>query len=209
VIVERYPFAEAAGISFENVSIEVYRSGKKFRHGQGDVLLTHRGLSGPGILDLSRFLEPQDEIRFPICRSVADLGSLLSGKKLLKNALAPLGIPDRLLLLLLRELDISSEVSAAEVKRGDRNRLKQSLENFSFTVQGLGGFDEAMSTCGGVALEQINRQTMESRLVSGLFFCGEVLDIDGNTGGYNIQFALSSGFLAGKSAMQENLLCRR
>ena len=204
VVVENYPFADTAGISFESVPIDVYRGGKKTRQagvqGYGDVLLTHRGLSGPGILDLSRFLEPQDTLRLPLCRNVAGLESLLVSKKLLRNALAPLGIPDRLLLLLLSELGISPEAAAAEIDRSTRHQLKQSLEGFAFVVERLGSFDEAMATCGGVTLEEVNRQTMESRLVPGLFFCGEVLDVDGNTGGYNIQFALSSGFLAGTMA---------
>jgi predicted Rossmann fold flavoprotein len=199
VIVDRYPFAEASGLSIKDIPIDVYRSRKKLRQGRGDVLLTHRGLSGPGILDLSRYLEPEDVLRLPICQS-ADafkLESLLIGKKLLKNALAPLGIPDRFLQLLFSELDIPPETLAAEVDRDTRQRRKNAFEGFSFVVQRLGGFEEAMATCGGVALEKVNPQTMESRLVSGLFFCGEVLDIDGDTGGYNIQFALSSGFTAG------------
>jgi len=169
----------------------------------GDVLLTHHGLSGPGILDLSRFLEPLDTLRLPMCRNVADLESLLYGKKRLKNALAPLGIPDRLLSLLLTAIDISLETPASEIDRNARQRLKDSLSGFAFVVKRLGGFEEAMATCGGVALDGVNRQTMESRLVSGLFFCGEVLDIDGDTGGYNIQFALSSGFLAGNEGVQD------
>jgi len=211
VIVERYPFAEAAGISFENVPIDVYREGKKLRRGHGDVLLTHRGLSGPGILDLSRFLEPKDVLRLPICHNIAkhnvakhstaELESCLKGKKLLKNALLSLGIPERLLLKVLTEIGISPEASAAEIDRPTRQRLNDALSGFPFVIQRLGGFDEAMATSGGIALEEVNRQTMESRLVSGLYFCGEVLDVDGDTGGYNIQFALSSGFLAGMSAM--------
>jgi len=200
VVVERYPFADAAGIAFEEVPITAYRNGKKTRQGQGDVLLTHRGLSGPGILDLSRFLEPKDTLRLPICRHATELKTLLSGKRLLKNALTPLDIPDRLLLRLLSELGVSPESAAAEVDRHTRQRLEDSLSGFAFVIERLGGFDEAMATCGGVALEEINRQTMESRLVPGLFFCGEVLDVDGDTGGYNIQFALSSGFLAGRGS---------
>jgi len=219
VIVERYPFADAAGISFVDVPIDVYRNGRKVRQGHGDVLLTHRGLSGPGILDLSRFLEPKDTLRLPICTNINHRGHgdttegaakhgessrppwnlhILRGKKNLKNALHSLGIPERLLLLLLAELDIPPETAAAEIDRHTRQRLEEALSGFTFTVQRLGSVDEAMVTCGGVALEEVNRQTMESRLVPGLFFCGEVLDIDGDTGGYNIQFALSSGVLAAK-----------
>ena len=200
VIVDRYPFADASGFSFKNVPIDVYRNGKKVRQGYGDVLLTHRGLSGPGILDLSRYLEPEDTLRLPICRAgtASKLESLLCGKKLLKNALAPLGLSDRFLLLLFSELDIPADTPAAEVDRAARQRLRSAFEGFSFVVQRLGGFEEAMATCGGVALDEVNPRTMESRLVPGLFFCGEVLDIDGDTGGYNIQFALSSGFNAGE-----------
>ena len=204
IIVEHYPFAEAAGISFEDVPIDVYRNGKKIRQGRGDVLLTHRGLSGPGILDLSRFLEPKDTLRLPICRNVTELKTLLSGKRLLKNALSSLGIPDRLLLLLLAELCIFPESAVAEMERNTRQRLEDALSGFAFVIEQLGNFDEAMATCGGVALQEVNRQTMESRLVPGLFFCGEILDVDGDTGGYNIQFALSSGFLAGMSARKES-----
>ena len=203
VVVERYPFVSASGISFESIPIDVYRSGKKIRQGCGDVLLTHHGLSGPGILDLSRFLEPQDTLCLPLCRNVAEWESLLCGKKLLRNALTPLGIPDRLLLLLFSELGISPETAAAEIDRNTRCQLKQSLEGFAFVVESFGGFDAAMATCGGVTLEEVNRQTMESRLVPGLFFCGEILDVDGDTGGYNIQFALSSGFLAGAMSQKE------
>ena len=197
VVVENDPFADAAGIAFENVPIDVYRNGKRIQRSHGDVLLTHRGLSGPGILDLSRFLEPLDTLRLPICRDGIALESLLQGKKRLKNALEPLGIPNRLLSLFLAAINISGEIPAAEIDRDVRQRLQRSVEGFPFVVERLGGFEEAMATCGGVALEEVNRLTMESRLVSGLFFCGEVLDIDGDTGGYNIQFALSSGFLAG------------
>jgi len=114
--------------------------------------------------------------------------------------LAALGVPERLLLRLFTELGVSPESAATEIDRQTRLRLKHSLEGFAFVVERLGGFDEAMSTCGGVALEHVDRQTMASRLVPGLFFCGEVLDIDGDTGGYNIQFALASGFLAGKKS---------
>ena len=203
VVVKQYPFADAAGVSFDGIPITVYRNGKKIRQGHGDVLLTHRGLSGPGILDLSRFLEPQDTLRLPLCRSAVELETLFCGKKLLKNAL--LGIPERLSLCLFTELGISPNAAATEIDRQTRQRLKESLTGFAFIVERLGGFDEAMATSGGIALEDVNRQTMESRLVPGLFFCGEVLDIDGDTGGYNIQFALSSGFHAAYRGIKPRL----
>lgn len=211
IVAQNYPFAESAGISFTSPKIEVYRNGIQTetgrRAGQGDVLLTHRGLSGPGILDLSRFIEPDDEVRIAFCADFLgderpNWNRLLVGKKTLKNALAPLGLPERFLSRLLRLLEISPEQSAAEVTREQRRRLESALLGFPFVVEQLGGWNDAMTTVGGVALDEIDRRTMQSRIMPGLFFCGEILDIDGDCGGYNIQFALSSGVLAGQSAIE-------
>lgn len=197
IVVNRYSFAASAGTSFRDRPIALVRNGKRIRSGQGDVLLTHRGLSGPGILDLSRWIEPGDVVRLSLCRDV-DLRRLLVGKKTLKNALVPLGIPDRFLTQWLESLEIPPDRSASETTRQERRRLEEGIGGCPFTVERLGDWNEAMATAGGVALEEVDRRTMQSRIVPGLFFCGEVLDIDGDTGGYNIQFALSSGFLAGR-----------
>lgn len=198
IVVRDYALAGCAGISFRDAGIELLRNGRRIRSGRGDVLLTHRGLSGPGILDLSRFIEPDDAVHVALCRD-ANLQDRLSGKKTLKNALMPLGIPERLLTRLLEALGISSDRPAAETDRTTRRRLESALAGYPFAVERLGGWDEAMTTRGGVALDEVDRRTLESRRVPGLFFCGEVLDIDGDCGGYNIQFALSSGFLAGRN----------
>ncbi len=197
VVVVDYPFADSAGHSFKNVPVDLYRDEKKIEKSRGDVLLTHHGLSGPGILDLSRYVESGDTLRIPLGDPSVDLEPLLVGKKLLRNALAPFGVPERLLQQLFVTLEIPADISTSEVGRPMRNRLKDALTGFSYRVLRLGRVNEAMVTAGGVALDEVNRQTMESRLVPGLFFCGEVLDVDGDCGGYNIQFALSSGFLAG------------
>lgn len=206
IIVRNFAFAESAGIAFRQSAIELFRDEKRIQRGQGDVLLTHRGLSGPGILDLSRFIEANDEIRLSICSGRSDLTTDLTtdltkwliGKKTLKNALSPLDIPERFFVQLLESLDISPDQAAAETSKGERKRIETALVGLPFVVEKLGDWNEAMSTAGGVALDEVDRQTMQSRIVPGLFFCGEVLDVDGDTGGYNIQFALSSGFLAGR-----------
>lgn len=205
VIVRDYPLGDLAGISFPETTIELYRHGKRIRKADGDVLLTHRGLSGPGILDLSRYVEPEDVVRLALCSRLREkeLQKFLAGKKTVKNALDPLGIPDRLLTRLLELLDIPLDRSSSEITRDQRRRLEETLLRFPFPVLALGGWNEAMATSGGVDLSGVNRKTMESRLVPGLFFCGEILDVDGDTGGYNIQFALSSGHLAGRSAVAE------
>ncbi|MDR2116822.1 MAG: aminoacetone oxidase family FAD-binding enzyme, partial [Planctomycetaceae bacterium] len=199
LIVQNHPFAGLSGISFWSPKIEIYRNGKRLKSGQGDVLLTHRGLSGPGILDLSRDIKPADKIFISLISPEEFVSDLFTGKKTLKNALQPFGIAERFLVQIFESLNIAPDQPVAETNRETRKQIELVLTGYPFIIESLGGWNEAMVTSGGVMLEEVNRQTMESRIVPDLYFCGELLDIDGNTGGYNIQFALSSGFLAGNS----------
>ncbi|MDR0705022.1 MAG: NAD(P)/FAD-dependent oxidoreductase [Planctomycetaceae bacterium] len=199
VIVRNYPFAGLSGISFWSSKIEVYRNGKRLKSGRGDILLTHRGLSGPGILDLSRDIEPDDELRISIIKPEEFTPEVFTGKKTLKNALQRFDIAERFLVQILDSFHIAPDQPATETNRETRKKIELALTCYPFIVERLGGWNEAMATGGGVVLDEVNRKTMESRIVPDLYFCGELLDIDGNTGGYNIQFALSSGFLAGNS----------
>ncbi|MDR1492220.1 MAG: aminoacetone oxidase family FAD-binding enzyme [Planctomycetaceae bacterium] len=194
-----YAFADCAGIAFRKIEVNLLRNEKRIATQQGDVLLTHFGLSGPAIIDSSRSIEQGDVVQLTICREKDAVQKCLTGKRTLKNALQPLHLPEQFLKRLLEQQNISAEQSASEVSRSDRQKLEQTLSHLRFTVERLGDWNESMTTAGGVALEEVNRQTLQSRLVEGLFFCGEVLDADGDSGGYNIQFALSSGFLAGSS----------
>ncbi|MDR2642940.1 MAG: aminoacetone oxidase family FAD-binding enzyme [Planctomycetaceae bacterium] len=195
IIVQNFKFADSAGTSFLQTQIEIFRNKKRIYCCNGDVLLTHRGLSGPGILDLSRYIKPLDEIRISIIDAKSE-SEIFIGKKTLKNVLANSGIPLRFVIQLLHQLDVPLDLPAAETPR----EIRQQLKFVSFTVEQTGSWNEAMSTAGGVATDEINRYTMESRIVPNLFFAGEILDVDGNCGGYNIQFALASGKLAATSA---------
>jgi predicted Rossmann fold flavoprotein len=199
VIVRNYPFADLSGISFWSAKIEIHRNRKRLKVGQGDVLLTHRGLSGPAILNLSRDMKPNDKILVALIEPEKWVSEIFTGKRTLKNALQQFGIAERFLVRILELFDIVPDQPVAETNRETRKRLELVLTGYPFIIESLGGWNEAMVTSGGVVLEEVNRQTMESRIVSGLYFCGELLDIDGNTGGYNIQFAISSGFTAGNS----------
>jgi len=208
VRVRDYPFAGCAGLSFENAEVRLFRNGKRIASARGDLLLTHCGLSGPVILDMSRDILPGDEIRISFVAGWIDANvfekqltddASAFGKKSVKNMLAKYGIPERLLVRLFEQNGIALDLTAAELSRTTRKTLAGVLTEHCFSVAKLGGDNEAMVTRGGVSLTQVNRNTMQSRLVPGLFFCGEVLDIDGGTGGYNLQFAFSSGQLAGDS----------
>ena len=199
-------FTGCSGVSVNNV---VLRIGKTKYTACGDVLFTHKGVSGPGILDFSRNMNPGDTLVFNWLGDTTEetfgrqLRETLAehGRKSIKNALHSMGglsaLPQRLIAALLTAVGISPETPSCEITRPSRGKIAKMLTNFETEIASLGGFDEAMVTVGGVSLRETDRNSMESRVVKRLHFCGEVLDIDGDTGGYNIQFAISSGFLVG------------
>ena len=207
VYIQDYFFSSCAGISLDQATIHLYRKGKKIRQTVGDLLFTHKGLSGPGIIDFSRNILKGDTVKL----SLVDFKNTeefekdflaevsVNGKKLLKNLLTRYEIPERLILAIFELFGISLEIKSADLDKKTRKLIVESLMELPFVVDRLGGFKEAMATRGGVNLSEVNPNTLESRIVKGLYFVGEVLDIDGDTGGYNIQFACSSGVLAGKN----------
>ena len=199
-----YAFAELAGVSVPEAGLRVVRDGRQVASGRGDLLFTHTGLSGPGVLDLSRDVRPGDRLLVSFVPGIAS-GALderlvrLCGERgaaRLRTALAPLGLPDRLLRRLLAEAGLPEELTGARLDRDRRRRLAAVLAGLPFTIDRVGGFSEAMATAGGIALDEVAPKTMESALVPGLFFAGEVLDIDGDSGGYNLQAAFSTAALA-------------
>lgn len=206
VYVEDYPFADLAGISFPNLTITVYRDGKRIGRHAGDLLLTHTGLSGPGILDLSRSILPGDVLRVTFLpetnmeavRTQAAEAVTTGGARQVKAVLCDLALPERFVRRLLDLAGVPPGETCARLTKKARNALAASLAEFPFRVARLGGFDEAMVTRGGVALEGIDRKTMASKTVPGLYCIGEVLDIDGDTGGYNLQAAFSTAALAAR-----------
>lgn len=206
--VRDYRFVKCAGLSFENANVRLLRNGKKIATATGDLLLTHHGLSGPVVLDLSRRIAPGDVVCVSFVRGFADANAFEkrliedaanSGRKNVKNMLAKYEVPERLLSLLFQQNEIPLDLPATEMPRNVRKTLARSLVEQPFAVAKLGGDHEAMVTRGGVSTVEIDRKTMQSRRVPNLYFCGEVLDVDGDTGGYNLQFAFSSGKLAADS----------
>jgi predicted Rossmann fold flavoprotein len=207
VYINDFLFSSCAGISLDQATIQLYRNGKKLKQTKGDVLFTHKGLSGPGIIDFSRSILSGDVLKIALVdfknmeEFEKDFLSEVSvnGKKLLKNLLTRYAIPERLILAIFDLHGISLDIKSGDLDKKTRKILVESLMELPFVVDRLGGFKEAMATRGGVSLAEVNPNTMESRIVKGLYFAGEVLDVDGDTGGYNIQFACSSGVLAGRN----------
>ena len=207
VFVDPNPFGELAGISFDSLNFSLWREGKKVGSHRGDILFTHNGLSGPGILDYSRFMREGDSIRLSFAGPATgdQFEKDLAGKLALypvsqvKTIILQYKIPERLVMTLLRQSGIPDDMTCAHISRMQRKTLVTNLLEFPVRVSKLGGFREAMVTRGGVSLKEIDPKTMMSRLVPGLYFAGEIIDIDGDTGGYNLQAAFSTGYLAAKA----------
>lgn len=204
LLIRPFPFAVLMGMSFEDMQFSVWREGKKVASHTGDVLFTHLGLSGPGILDASRGIRPGDVIRLSFVGATrrevfaADLAKRAAENPgwQVGTILAKYPMPERLNRKLLKISGIPDDLKCAHLSAAHRAALVMNCTEFPVKVEALGDYTIAMVTRGGVALDGVNPKTMESKIVPGLFFAGEVLDIDGDTGGYNLQAAFSTGYLA-------------
>lgn len=175
---------------------------------KGELLFTHYGISGPVVLDLSRHIIDANHtliINFFPNDNTAEVGRLLEErqktfpKRTLVNSLEGL-LPKKLCAVLVTELPISQTRLLGEFPKKELHQIAQQLTHWSVTVKQPRPFSESMITAGGVATNEVNPRTMESIIAKGLYLAGEVLDIDGVSGGYNLQFAWSTGYLAGISA---------
>jgi predicted Rossmann fold flavoprotein len=204
LLIREFPFFDLAGMSFPGMHFSVWREGKKLFHHTGDVLFTHTGLSGPGILDCSRNIRPGDVVHLSFIDRESHEGlrrrfpeqSAARRTRRVTSMVSEYHIPERLIKKILELAGIPQETTCAHLSRQHRSALVSSLTGYPLTVDALGDFSVAMVTRGGIARSEVNPKTMESRIVKNLYFAGEVLDIDGDTGGYNIQSAFSTGMLA-------------
>ncbi len=196
------------GLSLKNVGVSAYFQGRKIFDEQGEMLFTSNGVSGPLILSLSARISRMDQKAVGISvdlkpalteemldnRLLRDFSEAIN--KQFKNALDGL-LPKSLIPVIVELSGISPEQKVHQITKENRKNLVNLIKNLKFSVIGNGGFNQAVITSGGVSLKEINPKTMESKLVKGLYFAGEVLDLDALTGGYNIQIALSTGRAAG------------
>jgi hypothetical protein len=206
VYIKNYTFSELSGISLDNRKITIYRNNLKIQINQGDIGFTHWGLSGPGILDLSRYIEPNDTLKINLInqnpetfREHINQTALNDSKITIKKYLKTFTIPESLIQHILTELKIEPSSYISGISKIQRNEIIRLFCEYPFIVQRTGDFNIAMATKGGVSLKEVSSKTMESKLVKNLYFAGEVLDIDGDTGGYNLQAAFSTGYLVAKN----------
>ena len=202
-----------SGLSLRNVEGSLWKRGKKMASYFGEMLFTHFGVSGPIILMLSMAAAHKKACTFPMQLRL-DLKPALSKEKLdarlrrdfekyirkeAANALKDL-LPQRLIPIVLDQAGIARDCPVNQISREQRQDLADTLKALSLTVTGTRPIEEAIVTAGGISVKEINPKTMESKLVPHLYFAGEVIDIDAFTGGYNLQAAFSTGFVAGTAA---------
>ncbi len=199
------------GTPIKNVNITAYQQGKKLAERFGEALFTHYGISGPAILDISKHLVEclingpiQIRIDFKPNHTPEEMNSILQtqirrhGSKAMKSCMT-LFIPEKLSPVLLDICTIEPHKKASQITVSERKRILKQLKGLQLTLIHHRPIEEAIVTAGGVSLNEIDASTVESKLVKGLYFAGEVLDVDGPTGGFNLQAAFSTGYLAGNS----------
>lgn len=206
--------AQMQGFSLKNVTLSAYEDERLIYKELGEMLFTHFGVSGPLVLSASSHMRNFGRAKY---RLKIDLKPALDEKKLdarilrdfekysnkeFKNALADLA-GHTMIPVLVRLSGIPEDTKVNSITREQRMRLLRLFKAFPVSVSGTRPIDEAIVTAGGVSTKEIDPRTMGSKLVQGLYFAGEVLDLDGYTGGFNLQIAWSTGFVAGNSVLKE------
>ena len=207
---------ELQGLSLKNVSLQLFQNGKKQDERFGEMLFTHFGVSGPIVMDMSKNIGARLK-KSPV-KLILDLKPALDFKKLdkriqrdfekfkgrmFKNSLKGL-LPLSMIPVIIKLSGIEPEKKVDYISREERNKLVHLLKELELTPTGLLGFKWAVVTSGGVVLKEVNPNTMGSKKIKNLYFAGEILDLDGPSGGYNLQECWSSGYLAGQNAAKRN-----
>ena len=207
---------EMQGLSLKNIAIKIKCEDKEIYNDFGEMLFTHFGVSGPVILSASAVLVRYKNINKLMqgnkVKLIIDLKPALDNQKLdhrilrdfeelknkeFKNSLEKL-LPRKMINTFIKLTGIDPEKRVNVITKEERKTIVNTLKNFEITLNGFGSIDEAIITKGGIGLKEINPKTMESKIIKGLYFAGEIMDLDAFTGGFNLQIAWSTGYSAGK-----------
>lgn len=202
--------AELQGLSLRNIELSAYEDDKSIYRERGEMLFSHFGITGPLVLSASAHMRHFGTAEYKV---ILDLKPALDEKtldlrilrdfskyqnKAIRNALGDL-LPKAMIPVILSRIAVPGGKPVHEITKEERKKLVHELKNFTITINGTRPIEEAVVTAGGVSTDEINPRTMESKLVSGLYFAGEIMDLDAYTGGYNLQIAWSTANLAGNS----------
>lgn len=203
--------AKMQGLALKNVTFTLYQNNKCIYTEQGELLFTHFGISGPEVLSASSYINYSKNTDDLYC--TIDLKPALNKEKLearllrdfaehknkqLKTYMSEL-MPSKLIHPFLAETRLDGQMQINEITKETRKKLVDALKAFRIKIAGARPIGEAIVTAGGVAVKDINPSTMESKVIPGLYFAGELVDVSAQTGGYNLQIAFSTGYLAGSS----------
>ena len=199
---------ELQGLSLKNVSISLFKGNKKVKEVFGEMLFTHFGLSGPAVLSLSSIIKEEGSYTVRInLKPALDETTLDSrilrdfekyANKSFKNALDDL-LPKKMIPVIIELSGIDEYKKVNQITKEERNKIRGILQNLTVSIKGKRPINEGIITSGGIKVKEVNPATMESKVVEGLYIVGEVLDVDAVTGGFNLQIAFSTGYLAGIS----------
>jgi len=204
--------SELQGLTLRNVSISLWRGGKRVSDRFGEMLFTHFGISGPIVMDMAKeigtSLSKGPSALFLDLKPALDKGKLdarilrdleAHRRELLKNGLKDL-LPRAIIPVIMEAAGIPAETRVDEVTKDQRKDLIEAVKSLPITPTGLLGYRWSVITSGGISLKDVDPKTMASKKTAGLFFAGEILDLDGPTGGYNLQVCWSTGYVAGNEA---------
>lgn len=202
-----------SGVSFEDTRIYHFRDNKKIGSYTGDLLITHFGFSGPVIINNSRYLKKDDiiKINFTKFKTKEELEKKIlfllnkETKKSIRNIITSDILKKRLASHMFTILKIDENIKSSELKKLDRKRIIDFMFEYKAKLDLVGKEHIAMVTIGGISTKEINKNTMASKKIPSIYFAGECIDVDGDTGGYNIQFAFSSGIAAIRDIKKELL----
>lgn len=201
---------ELEGLSLRNVGLYISKNNRKLDERRGDVLFTKNGISGPAILDLSKRIGMElpgvilkidlvPDLDFKMLDRQLQKNFYVKKNKLFRNSMDGI-LPKRMTPVIIKITGIDPSKKVNSISKDERKAIIHLLKEFTLYVKGLVGFDKAVVTCGGIKLNEIDPKTMKSKIVENLYFAGEVLDLDGPTGGFNLQLCWSTGYVAGQSA---------
>jgi len=215
IIVEEKYIRELEGLSLKNVEISIFKGGKKINSRFGEAIFTAKGMSGPIILDMSKEIgkELPGNLRMQIdFKPALDFVKLdkriqrdfqKNPNKLFRNSLDEL-LPQKLIPIIIKLSKIDPSKKANSITKEERRKLLHLLKEFTLEIKELEGFKKAIITTGGINLNEVDQKTMKSKLIDNLYFAGEILNLDGPSGGYNLQVCWTTGYIAGENAGQVN-----
>lgn len=211
LIVKEHWIKKLQGLSLKNVKISIFKNNKKIDERTGEAIFTHNGMSGPIILNMSKKicqnlgekLELKIDFKPALDYQTLDKRVLLDfnefKNKALKNSLQKL-LPKKLIPVIIEQTEINPNKKCTEIKKDERKKLLFLLKEFRLEIINVEDINKSIVTSGGISLSEVNSKTMESKKIPNLFFAGEILDIDAITGGFNLQAAWSTGYVAGMNA---------